>query len=85
MAKRVVLAEIDILPRYRKGVKLITLGNNDEVVWANMCTQPMELIIKTDETIVKPTNKIAIEPRVSKGKSVVKPKGTYEVYINNKE
>jgi hypothetical protein len=36
--------------------------------------------------ILKPeSNKIAIEPRVSKGKAVVKPKGTYEVYINHKE
>lgn len=85
LAKRVVLAEIDILPRYRKGVKLITLGTNDEVVWASTVTTPQELIIKTDETIVKTTSKIAIEPRVSKGKSVLKPKGTYEVYINNKE
>ncbi len=85
LAKRVVISQIDILPRYRKGVRLVALGDDDEVVWAHHCTNPLEIIIEAGDTLVKSTNKIAIEPRTTKGKALFKTKGTFNVYINEKE
>lgn len=83
-AKRVIIPQIDILPRYRKGVKIMTLAKGDDVMFATICTQPLDLVIKTDEgTIVKNTDKMPIEDRNGKGKAIVKTKEPFDVYINN--
>jgi len=83
LTKRIVISQIGILPRYRKGVKLITLGTDDEVIWATKVTTPKELIVKCgEEFVVKSTDKISIEPRTTKGKTIIKSKGTVSVFIN---
>jgi len=85
LSKRIVISQIGILPRYRKGVKLITLGTDDEVIWATKVTTPKELIVKYgDDFVVKSTDKISIEPRATKGKAVIKAKGTVSVFVNEK-
>lgn len=84
LAKRVIVPQIDILPRYRKGVKIITLGKGDKVKFATICTQPLDIVLNTSEgTIVKNTDKFAIEDRNGKGKALVKTKESFDVYINN--
>ena len=85
LSKRIVISQIGILPRYRKGVKLITLGTDDEVIWATKVTTSKELIVKCgEEFVVKSTDKISIEPRTTKGKTIIKAKGTVSVFVNEK-
>ena len=83
-AKRVIIPQIDILPRYRKGVKITTLGKGDSIKFAVTCTNPLNLVINTTEgTFVKNTDKVSIEDRVAKGKAIIKTKDEFSVYINN--
>ena len=83
LAKRVIIPQIDILPRYRKGVKVATLAKNDKIKFATVCTTPLNIVINTAEgTIAKTTDKFPIDDRTAKGKSIVKTKENFEVYIN---
>ena len=83
-AKRVIIPQIDILPRYRKGVKVATLAKGDSIKFATVCTTPLNIVINTPEgTIAKTTDKMPIDDRTSKGKSIVKSKDGFEIYINN--
>ena len=84
MAKRVIVPKLDLMARYRKGVKIISLSKGDSVKFAVACTTALNLVFDTaDGVLSKSTDKIAIEDRVSKGKSFVKTKDNFEVYINN--
>lgn len=67
-AKRVILAQIDKLPRYRKGVRLILLSKDDKITFATCITTPAEIVLVTNaETTAINSEKIAIVPREKKG------------------
>ena len=68
LAKRVILAQIDKLPRYRKGVRLILLNKEDKIVFTTCVTTPNEIILDMGAE-VKAINseKIDIIPREKKG------------------
>ncbi len=68
--KRVLIAQIDKLPRYRKGVKLINLGAGDFVLFSERCTLPIELAFGFDTPIMKNSEDIPIEARITKGKNL---------------
>ena len=76
-AKRVILAQIDKLPRYRKGVKLVSLGKDvgTKLVFAKYTTLPIMFVASGDEgTFSKLTDEVPIVPRVGKPVSIVKYK-----------
>ena len=84
IAKRVIIPQLELMPRYRKGVKIVTLSKGDSVKFAIACTTALNLVLKTAEgTLSRSTDKISIEDRVAKGKVFVKTKDDFEVYINN--
>lgn len=68
--KRVLIAQIDKLPRYRKGVKLINLSAGDKVIFAERCTLPIEVVFGFDTPIMKNSEDILIEARITKGKNL---------------
>ena len=75
VAKRVILAQIDKLPRYRKGVRLILLNKEDKITFATCITNPRDLVLLTDEgTIGLNSEKIDIIPREKKGNPLPKIK-----------
>ncbi len=74
--KRVIVAQIDKLPRYRKGVRLIGLGDKDKVVFVHLCTLPEPFVIEADEDYGISSEDIPIEARTTKGKPMLKSKGT---------
>ena len=68
LAKRVILAQIDKLPRYRKGVRLILLNKDDKVAFTTCVTTPNEIVLNTGaETIGLNSENIDIIPREKKG------------------
>ena len=74
-AKRVILAQIDKLPRYRKGVRLILLSKEDKITFATCITNPANLALITDEGVIaKNSEKIDIIPREKKGNPLPKVK-----------
>ncbi len=72
--KRVILAELDVMARYRKGVKIVDLdGNGKTVAFADCVTMPYNLAFVTEEGLrIVNTEDIVIETRLSKGRA---PKG----------
>lgn len=80
-AKRVVVSNIDKMARYRKGLKLFTLGgeNGKLLVYADVVSNPYTLVCVDgeDNIHVRSTDLVAIETRIGKGKQVDKlKKGT---------
>ena len=77
-AKRVLLANIDKMARYRKGLKYITFGkdNGTELVFANVVTTPYTLMCvdKDGSLHFRNTDLVPIETRAGKGKAVDKVK-----------
>lgn len=68
LAKRVILAQIDKLPRYRKGVRLILLSKDDKITFATCITNPADLVLITNaESVGLNSEKVAIIPREKKG------------------
>ena len=47
--KRVIAAQVDPLPRYRKGVMIASLKGDDEVIFADYVTVPYMLAVVTEE------------------------------------
>ena len=89
-AKRVVVAEIDIMARYRKGIKLVPLdpkasGNGSKLVFASIVKQPYKIVLNTDDDILSSysTEDILLQNRSSVGKALYKNKrlGVQKVYI----
>ena len=70
MAKRVPISQIDKLPRYRKGVRLILLNSGDEVLYVQKVTLPIELVFDFDTTYMLNSEDILIENRTTKGKKL---------------
>lgn len=68
--KRVLACDIDIMTRYRKGVKIATLGDNgNSVIWADYVTEPYNIaLIDPSCTYIVNTEDIRIESRTGKGK-----------------
>ena len=71
VGKRVILAQIDKLPRYRKGVRLILLGKDDKVKFVTAVTTPEEIILGNKNTSVGiNSEKFTIIPREKKGNPI---------------
>lgn len=47
--KRVIVSQIDPMARYRKGVKIVDLGSNRSVVYADYVTMPYKIAVKMDD------------------------------------
>ncbi len=67
--KRVIVAQIDSLPRYRKGVQIASLKEGEKVLFADYVTEPYSLLIKTDnEAITLSTESIPIDVTGTRGR-----------------
>lgn len=81
--KRVIAAQIDPLPRYRKGVQIVSLKNGDRVLFADYVTVPYVLAVDTEEEGMTElvTEDIPIDATNTRGRALkgVKwtPKGIY--------
>ncbi|MBR5192067.1 MAG: DNA topoisomerase 4 subunit A [Clostridia bacterium] len=70
--KRVIVAEIEPMARYRKGIKIAELGGDGKVVYANHVTEPYDIAV-TDNlgvTFFINTEDLTIESRTNKGKTL---------------
>lgn len=86
--KKVVVAEIEVSARYRKGVKVCELGKVNKVAFAGYVKSPYNIAV-TDTfgvTFLVNTEDIAIEARTTKGKQLKNenkkrlPQNAYRVY-----
>ena len=76
-AKRVILSQIDKLPRYRKGLKLVNLGGDSgtSLIFSKYITLPIIFVASgEDVAFAKLTDEVPIIPRVGKPVSIVKYK-----------
>ena len=76
-AKRTIIAEYDVMPRYRKGLKLISFGKDGEYLhFASVVTWPYTVVVEDINgiTISKYTEDIAIANHGTSGKSMVRSK-----------
>lgn len=75
-AKRVVVSQLDVSTRYRKGVKIIGFGkveNGSRVVFASSVKEPYDIVVDMGETIAKfNSEKISVESRTHAGKPLGK-------------
>jgi DNA gyrase subunit A len=81
-AKRVVVAQIDEMARYRKGVKILCGGSSgDEVVFAKVVRDESTLCVqdKDKNLIFKSVDLVPIEARTGKGRSLSKDKKPVDV------
>ena len=90
-AKRMVIAGIDKMARYRKGLKAITFNadNGNSIVFADYVTDEYDIVAKDNdgELHFRPTDKVAIENRLGKGKCIDRLKKSQtidEVYRFNR-
>ena len=69
--KRVIAAQIDPLPRYRKGVHIAML-KEDEIIFADYVTVPYMLAVTTDEGTMSEisTEQVAIDATNTRGRPV---------------
>lgn len=74
-AKRIIIAQIDKLARYRKGVRMLTMNAKDEVRFVYRCTLPEDLVVFADDNIVLNSEDINVENRNTKGKQLFKGNG----------
>jgi len=76
--KRTLIPDLELLPRYRKGVKITQLSKEagDKVVFANLVKYPYTIIIQdiNDIVVSKYSEDIPILPRTSGGKSATRSK-----------
>lgn len=85
-----LIADVDVMARYRKGVKVVDLKgtNGNSVVFASYVTEPYDIVIKVDDDYLScfNTEALRIESRSSTGKPLVKGKVHVEdVYIYKTE
>ncbi len=68
--KRVITAQIDPLPRYRKGVMIASVKGEDEVIFADCVTVPYYLAVETDggDLCEIVTEEVAIDATATKGR-----------------
>ena len=76
--KKVIASQIDPMARYRKGVRIVDLGANRKVLYADYVTQPYKFaVLMDDDTFVQGDTEedITIEDRNTKGKNIKLKKG----------
>ena len=76
--KRVIVSQIDPMARYRKGVKIIDLGTNRSIIYADYVTMPYKIAVQmNDGTFVEADSDkdVKIEDRTTKGKNIKLKKG----------
>ena len=76
--KKVIASQIDPMARYRKGVRIVDLGTNRKVVYADYVTDPYKFaVLMDDDTFVQGDTEedITIEDRNTKGKNIKLKKG----------
>lgn len=80
-AKRVLVSQIDVMSRYRKGVKIIDFGkgktdNGSMIVYATCVTVPFKVVIAVDEIFLTAysTENFSIENRTHAGRALLKGK-----------
>ena len=76
--KKVIASQIDPMARYRKGVRIVDLGANRKVVYADYVTEPYKFaVFMDDDTFVQGDTEedITIEDRNTKGKNIKLKKG----------
>jgi hypothetical protein len=90
-AKRVLIGDIDVMARYRKGVKIIDFSksdNGDSVVFSSWVREPYKIVLDVDGEYLSAfsTEALVIESRTGAGKPLVKGKHTIpEVLIYRDE
>ncbi len=76
--KKVIVSQIDPMARYRKGVKVVDLGKDRRVVYADYVTEPYKIAVEMDDgTLLAADTEedISIEDRTTKGKNIKLKKG----------
>ncbi len=70
--KRIITSQIDLLPRYRKGVKITLLKGDEEVIFADCVTVPYYLGVLTDsdDLCEITTEDIPIDITASRGRQL---------------
>ena len=79
--KRVISADIDVMGRYRKGVKIIDFGrtrpsNGDRIVFASYVKEPYKIVLEEEDNYLMAfsTEDISIENRTHAGRQLFKGK-----------
>lgn len=87
-AKRTIIAQIDMLPRARKGVKISPLDGScgDEIVFAKVVKWPYSIVIQDINgiTVAKNSEDLQIVARTSAGKSITRSKAGLVVSMVSK-
>ncbi len=80
-AKRVLVSQIDVMARYRKGIKIIDFGkaktdNGSRIVYAACVTVPFKVVLNVDDDYLTAysTENFSIENRTHIGKALLKGK-----------
>ncbi len=69
--KRVIAAQIDPLPRYRKGVQIASLKEGDRVLFADYVTEPYFLAVQTESGMSElSTEQIPIDATNTRGRQL---------------
>ena len=89
-AKRVLVVDLDIMARYRKGVKIIDLKGNSgkSLVFAGYVTEPYKIVLQVGEDYLSAfsTEDLRIEGRAHGGRALVKGKiAVTNVYVYNSD
>lgn len=88
-AKRVLIGELDVMARYRKGIRIVPLdkkasGNGAKLSFAGVVKQPYKIVLNTEDDILSAysTEDILIKDRTNPGKALYKNKklGIQKVY-----
>lgn len=90
-AKRILVSQIDVMGRYRKGIKIIdfTKGktdNGNSLAYASIVTMPYKVVFNVDDEYLTAysTENFAIENRTHIGKPLLKGKHTIAAgYVYN--
>ena len=77
--KRVICADIDVMGRYRKGVKIIDFGktrpsNGDRIVFSSYVKEPYKIVIEEEDHYMMAfsTEDVSIENRTHAGRQLFK-------------
>ncbi len=70
--KRVIVAEIEPMARYRKGIKVCELGTSNNIIYSGYVKEPFDLVVYDNFGVPFNvfTEDITIENRTSKGKTL---------------
>ncbi|MBD5131992.1 MAG: DNA topoisomerase 4 subunit A [Clostridiales bacterium] len=82
-AKRILVSQIDVMGRYRKGIKIIDFckgktDNGSSIAYASIVTMPFKVVFNVDDEYLTAysTENFAIENRTHNGKALLKGKHT---------